>query len=59
MSEAEARALATAVAEASRQPTTVEPDGDYFVVIVRTAERGTFALRDEADWNWLSPQIRG
>jgi hypothetical protein len=56
MTEAEATALSHTIHESTALPASVEADGDYFSVVVRSGQ-GTFTLYDEADWPWLSARM--
>jgi hypothetical protein len=53
----EAQALARVVTEATQSETEVVPDGEWFAVTV-TVAGGTWSLIDEADWVWLSGQMK-
>jgi hypothetical protein len=49
-------ALSNTIQESTALPVSVEPDGDYFSVVVRS-DQGNFTIYDEADWQWLSPRM--
>ena len=53
----EAQALGRVVTEEAQSESQVVPDGEWFAVTV-TAAGGTWSLSDEADWVWLSGQIK-
>lgn len=58
MSEDQAKALADVVQRATGHDVEVQAEDGFFVVEVRRAIPGdVFTLRDEADWEWLEPQI--
>ena len=58
MSEAEATALSQTIQGSTALPVSVEPDSEYFSVVVRS-DHETFTFYDEADWQWVSPRIVG
>jgi hypothetical protein len=65
MTETSARTLAAVIREAVAGSVEVRPEGRYFVVVVRVADRTlavrvadrTFTVRDEEDWRLLKPQL--
>lgn len=59
MSEGQAKALADVVQRATHHDVEVQAEDDFFVVEVRQTVPGdVITLRDEADWQWMEPQIR-
>ena len=56
MTETEARQLASVITEVAVGQVAVESEGHFFVVTVTTA-RGTFPVRDDADWRWLRQKM--
>lgn len=59
MTASDAEALAETVRRAGARQVTVEPENDYFLVVVRPSDADTVTLGGEEDWAWLRGRILG
>ena len=57
MTEHEAERFASVVRRATGLAVDVEPDDQWFAVVVRKDRGGIYTLYDEKDWRWLAKQI--